>query len=140
MTRKELSRIYWLEREIKELEEELSELEASIGVKGLNMDGMPHGSSPGRPTEAMALQIDELYEKIKEHYNQIKREKIAVWNFIETIDDPILRQIIRWRCVKPHSWTFVGMKLNMPADTCRKIFDRAIDNGDDDDKRVRCKG
>lgn len=34
------------------------------GKKAINMDGMPHGSSVGSPTEALGIRRAELYNKI----------------------------------------------------------------------------
>ena len=48
-----------------EWKDELRNLQASIGVKAVKMDGMPHGTEVGSPTESIALRIYDLEEKIK---------------------------------------------------------------------------
>lgn len=48
-----------------EWKDELRRLRQDIGVKAVNMDGMPHGTEVGRPTESIAVRICDLEDKIK---------------------------------------------------------------------------
>jgi len=54
---------YYYAMRYNDLKEELKDLESVLS--GVNMDGMPHGSTVGQPTEKIAMQCAEIQEKIE---------------------------------------------------------------------------
>ena len=80
MTVKELSKLYWLNREVEFNKRELKELEKEIqhdteelirlrgsidGLHSPNMDAMPHGSEVSSPVESIVLRTMILEGNLK---------------------------------------------------------------------------
>lgn len=112
MTRKDLSRIYYLDRELKMWQQELNELEARIGVGSPAFNGMPsaHGK-PSSPTEREGMALADCKTQIELIVLQIKEATKEVYDFIASVDDSLMRQIINYRCVKLMNWTQIAVKL-----------------------------
>lgn len=98
MTLKELSQVYWLN---KELETETDRLR-----------------------KAQAKGDDDLSEAIAEiilnKVKRIKKEKEKIEAFIDTIPDSLTRQIFVERFIKNKSWTQIAIKFNIEQSTARK--------------------
>lgn len=112
MTRKDLSRIYCLDRELKMWQQELAELEAGIGVGSPSLSGMPsaHGV-PSSPTEREGMALADCKTQIEIIILQIREAKKEVYDFIASIDDSLMRQIINYRCVKLMNWSQIAAKM-----------------------------
>ena len=125
MTTKELSQLYYLNREIKDCEKKLKELELQRGISPLNMDGMPHAKGLTKSqVEQLAVEIVDLKAII--HAKQIEciHERNRLERYIKSIPDSLTRQIFRYRFAECLSWEQV-------ADSC---------GGDNtgDSVRMRC--
>lgn len=51
-------------------------------VRSMNMDGMPHGSSTGNPTEVLAARRAELSRKVEEIERTAKEADPELWEYI----------------------------------------------------------
>ena len=61
MTIKELSQLYYLNREIEDCRKRLKELEAQRGLSAVMIDDMPHGQGPAESrVEQLAAEIVDL--------------------------------------------------------------------------------
>ena len=127
MTKKELKLIRYMETDLRLLRTRLKQLEASIGITAAPQDGQPKGNKVGSPTEAQAIQIYDQIEKIRDLETKILAARIQAWDFITTLDDPMLRQIIILRFVDGKSWFKVADAIggNATADGCRMYFNRS---------------
>ena len=127
MTKKQLNQIRFLETDLRLLRTHLKELEASIGITAAPQDGQPKGNKVGSPTEAQAIQIYEQIDKIRKLEEKILAARLEAWDFISTIEDPMLRQIIILRFVDGKSWFKVADAIggNATADGCRMYFTRS---------------
>ena len=88
MRRKDVKTIiayfYGIPAQRRLLDQEQAELEDEYnGLRGTSYDGMPHSSTPGKPTEALALQADarNVWGKleavaVRVHVLETDREKI----------------------------------------------------------------
>ncbi len=83
---------------------------------------MPFGSGTSDKTASAALairEIEELYEiKLKELYlvrNRIER-------YINDIDDPEERLIIRLRCINNMNWFDIGAEVGMDRTTASRKY------------------
>ena len=71
MTIKELSQLYYLNREIEDCQKKLEELEPQRGVSAVVIDDMPHGKGPAKSrVEQLAAEIVDLKSII--HAKQIE--------------------------------------------------------------------
>lgn len=142
MTSNELSSLFYLDIELKrikkyisELKEKLSKLTLENTIGEIVMDGLPHGNSPGMPTENAVINLYSLQEDIKNQLNeqleyylekQLEYEKIkaAIEEYIDTIPDAELRSIFKYRCIEHMNWSEVGKILSMDRTTAsRKYYD-----------------
>lgn len=128
MTKQELQQLKHLDSELRDLKQQLQDLEASIGITSAPQDGQPKGNKIGRPTEEQAIQIAEIFSQIQKLQKQVLDEKIRAWDYISSLDDSLLRQIIMHRFVDGKSWFKVAEKIGrgMTEDGCRMYFNRAF--------------
>ncbi len=129
MTKKELSRIYYLQKELNMWEKELAGLQESIGAKSPSLSGMPtsHGGDSS-PTEREALELADYKTKIEILRLRISQTINEIQNFIASIDDSLIRQIVNYRCIKLYKWEEVATRVGggNTADGLRKIYTRFI--------------
>ncbi len=112
MTLKELSQLYWLEKEIREYESQLAELRRrAYDVKSQNIDGMPHGKSQRDILTERVGDIDELEKLIEAKKHQCVLQRLKLEGYIGTISDSQTRLIFTYRFVKCLSWFQVSRRL-----------------------------
>ncbi len=107
MTEKELSRYYWLQKEIKDLEERIATFDCGVSAvkyKELNVDSTPQYKS-----------IQEKAAELKEEWMEKRvtalEEYIKIENYISSIEDIDLRLIFRYRFLDCMNWDDIGIKL-----------------------------
>ena len=127
MTKKQLQQIRHYDSELKILRRHLADLEAQVGVSAIQCDGQPHGTKIGRPTEMQAIALSDTIAHIRYLEDLITNERSKTWQFICSLDDPLLRQIITLRFIDGKSWLKVAEAIGggTTADGCRMIFSRA---------------
>ena len=125
MTEQELSgyrfiaaRIKEIEERIAELEHDIAELEQENGLGSVNLDGMPHGSTPGDPVARMAIARAALHEEKKKlkadlenrHAELLEKER-AIREYIDSIEDEEVKLIIEWRFIDLLDWYEIAGNL-----------------------------
>lgn len=132
MTKQELQQLRHLESDLRLLRKYLRKAEAEIGLRSISYDGQPKGSRIGRPTEEQAVQLAHIITKIKEAEKRVLDEKVRAWDFISSLDDSLLRQIIIHRFLDGKSWVKVASEIggDMTADWCRMYFNRLFKDDD----------
>lgn len=116
MTEKELSRYYYLKKEIKDLEDRLKEL--GVGLSAINLDKeISSGSSEH-------TSIQEKIAIIKEKWINARlsalEEYLKIENYIETVEEAEIRQIMRYRFLDLYDWYKIGEILNCDRTTASK--------------------
>ena len=118
MTRKELSRLYVLSRDIEQIQKLIEEKEAQIEKLTAQLTGMP------RPSSQISYAIEELIDMtnmlvVKKREAEIVRSMGE--RFIYSIDDPLIRTILSLRYLENLSWNQIAMKIggNNTADSVR---------------------
>ena len=127
MTKKELSRIYYLEKEIAMWEKELEDLECMSLVSGSMGDGQPRGQKvPRSKVEDNVIKRMGIQAKMQELLEECEKSKVEIMDWIKSIDDSLIRQIIYYRCIKVMSWVSVADKVGggNTADSVRMNYDR----------------
>ena len=71
--------------ELKDLRDELSKLELSIGGGGINYDGMPKGSNISKPTERDAVDLASKRKKISDKEKEAEQIKKDIERFISRV-------------------------------------------------------
>ena len=123
MTENELNKLHFINKEIGVLKRQLEELKSRSLVKGQEITDMPFASGTSDKTGDRAIairEIEEMYEiKLKELY--LTRAKIE--RYIDIIDDPEVRLIVRLRCINNMNWDEIGDEVGMDRRTAsRKYF------------------
>lgn len=128
MTKKELSRYYYLEKEIKRDREEIEQLNAKLTHITQVLSDMPKGS-PQRD------RIDEIIDDLAERDNllhkkiaQAEKERNRILEYINRIDDSLIRLIIQYRYINLLTWAKVAYFVggNNTPDGVRMMSDRYI--------------
>ncbi len=130
MTRERLSQIFYLEKEQKMWEEKLKELEAASLIKGQEINGMPFANTGEVSDRVMSLVIRKqaIAAIIEEIQENIAKQKEEIYEYINTIEDSLLRQIVVYRCVSCMNWIQVANRIGggNTAESVRKIYERSI--------------
>jgi len=126
VTEKELNQLYYINKEIKILKEELDELKSRSKVKGQEITDMPIATGTSDKTASLAIairEVEELYDiKLKELY--LVRARIE--RYINTIDDVELRLIVRLRCINNMFWGDIGAEMGMDRRTASRKYYKFI--------------
>lgn len=127
MTKKELSQLYWLNREIEKEKERLAELEAAATNTSAKISGLPHVSGISDKT-AIAAQIADCKAIIEAKINLSVVEYNKLNRYIASVDDSYIRQILRMRYIFGLSWTQVAHQIGggNTADGVRMAHNRFL--------------
>ena len=135
MQSEEVKKILWYYQEIagmsKMLKREEEELEEEYnGLKGIGLDGMPHGTSLGRPTELFAEQIagkniGNRLGEIKVKMQVLESDAAIIRACLDLLNGKYKRVLsMRYRNV--YSWAKISVRLHVPESTVRNWHDRAL--------------
>jgi len=112
MTVKELSQLYWLNREIEEDKRRLEELEAmASSPKSTNIDGMPHAPGYNDTLGRTVAEIVDLQAIIAAKQLQCIHERNRLERYISDIPDSLTRQIFALRFINGLTWYQTAMHI-----------------------------
>ncbi len=130
MTLKELSQLYYLNREIEMDQRRLEELRAKSTSPGSpRFDGMPHSKSNVSKVERYAEEIADLGAIIAAKQQQCIHERNRLERYINDIDDSRLRMLFKLRFVNGLQWPQVAAHIggNNTAKSVSKACYRYLD-------------
>lgn len=111
MNKKELSQLYWLNREIEEQQRRLSELE-SLATSCTNLiTGMPRSTDVNDLMAKYTAEIADLRGLIDLNLRKCFYELDRLNRYINTIEDSLMRQILSLRYVNGLSWKEVACSI-----------------------------
>ena len=118
MTEKELSGLYWLNRETERLQNELDELEEAIGPKAAALSHSPKAKGK-RPfcVGDLAAEIADLKALIGLNLQKVRIERARLERYIGGIECAETRLIFRLRHVGGMTWRQIGMETHMDHTT-----------------------
>lgn len=108
MTLKELSQLYYLNREIEMDKKRLLELEAQAVSCSPNLTGMPRSPGVSDRVGRYAADIVDLKGIIEAKLQQCIYERNRLERYIAEIDDSLLRQIFTYRFINGLPWEQVA--------------------------------
>lgn len=129
MTLKELSQLYYLDKEIELDRERLAELRANLLCpRSPNYDGMPRNPNPENALERCVAEIVDLEDVIQAKIEQRIYERARLERYISDIPDSLTRQIFTLRFIEGLTWEDVAAKAggNNTAKNCSNICYRYI--------------
>lgn len=112
MTVKELSQLYYLNREIEADQQRLDELELLVSSpKSPNYDGMPHAPGYSDSLSRMVAEIVDLKALIAAKQIQCIHERNRLERYISSIPDSLTRQIFALRFINGLNWYQTAMHI-----------------------------
>ncbi len=129
MTAKELSQLYYLNKEIKTDEQRLEELrEKSKSPQSARLDGIPGVIGNESRVERYAAEIIDIEAIIAAKREQCIHERNRLERYINDIDDSLIRQIFALRFVDGLSWGQVAARIggNNTRDSIRMTVKRFL--------------
>lgn len=110
MTLKELSQLYYLNREIERDTERLEALRSRARTPGSpNYDGMPKSPNFENRLERYIAEIADLEAIISTKVTQCLRERSRLERYISDIPDSLTRQIFTLRFINGLTWVQIAM-------------------------------
>lgn len=109
MTEKQLSRYYYLKKDIKDLEIRINEIKETGGISGIQYkDDVGKGSGihksiQDKLTDLMSILLEKRVSALEEY--------LKIEDFINTIEDNEIKLIIKYRFMDRMSWKEVADRL-----------------------------
>ena len=127
MTEKQLNQIYYLSKEKKMWENKLKEI-AEIKAMGYDNSGAGRSSEVSSPVVRLAEQREKIRDIISAKLVEISYVEREILEYINTIDDSLIRQIMIHRHIELKSWVQVANAIggNNTAESVRKMHDRFL--------------
>lgn len=112
MTLKELSQLYYLNREIERDQERLEQLRARVSAPGSpNYDGMPKSPSFENRLERYIAEMVDLEAIIQAKITQCLHERNRLERCIAEIPDSLTRQIFQLRFINGLTWVQIAFSV-----------------------------
>ena len=111
MTKKELSELYWLNREIEEEQRKLAELKAATTDCTTKITGLPHVSGLHDKTGDLSILIAEQRDLIELKVKQSITKYNDLNNYIANVPDAQMRMILSLRYVNGLTWQQIAEKI-----------------------------
>lgn len=130
LTVREMSQLYYLNREIEQLERQLEELECLAESTTQVITGMPHGSGTSDKVGRYAVRIADLRSMIDNRKARCWDEMNRLNAYIDGVEDSLTRQILTLRYVNGLSWQQVADSVGggISSDGVRKIQQRYLNS------------
>ena len=127
LTKDELKQIYYINKEIQMWQRELEKIRSQGLVKSPTISDMPKGGQKFDISEYVSAIAD--YEAVIRGLLakvQIQRKKII--EYIEGVDDSLMKQIIFYRCVSCMTWQEVADAVggNNTENSVKKAYSRFL--------------
>lgn len=128
LTKKELSELYWLNREIEEEQRKLKELEVAATNCTAKITGLPHVSGVHDKIGDLGILIAEQKDLIELKIRQSIIEYNRLNRYITSVSDIQMRIILSLRYVNGLTWQQIADNIGggNTADGIRKKHDRFL--------------
>ena len=128
MTKKELSQLYYLRKEIKEQQRRLSELEALATSCTAKITGLPNGNGISDKIANYATEIADLKSLLDLNLKKCFYELNRLDRFISSVKDSEMRIILTLRYSQGLSWQQIAQNMGVLGDgsTERKKHNRFL--------------
>ena len=130
MTKKELSQLYYLKKEIKEQQRRLFELEVAATNCAATVTGLPAAKGMSDKVGNYATQIADLKALLEQSLKKCLNELNRLNEYIQNVDDPLVKQIMIYRFIEGNSWVKVAFLIggNNTVDRVKKRVYRYLKN------------
>jgi len=111
MTKKELSQLYYLNREIEEQQRRLAELETVATSCTATITGLPRTSGVADKLAKYAIEIADLKALLDLNLKKCFYELNRLNRYIQTVDDSQMRMILSLRYINGYSWRQIAFSI-----------------------------
>lgn len=115
MTEKELSRYFWLKKEVKKIENQL--LEFGDGVSATSFEEKIGSSGVAKSLQEKRM---EIIEKLINARLDAIEEYLKIENYIDKVEEVEIKTIMRLRFQELKNWDEIGEELHMDRTTVSK--------------------
>jgi len=124
LTKEELKQIYYINKEIIMWQKELDRLECKSLVKGQEITDMPFGSGTSDKVADLAIEIADTKAVIRGMLAEIQIQRRKIIDYIESVDDSLLRQVMFLRNVSCMRWNQVACELGSTENCVKQMYSR----------------
>lgn len=124
MTNKELSQLYYLNREIEAERKRILSLREAATATSAKISGLPHVGSVADKT-SIAAEIADAARAMEYKQQLAVVEYNRLTRFIAGVEDSLMRQILRFRYIDGLSWKAVAMRIggnNTASSVKKKVY------------------
>lgn len=100
-----LNKLYWIKKEIEQIENQIKELTV---LSAVSMDGVSGGHNVSSPVERFYIRLEKLKSRLADKHAESLEEQEWLENFIETIEDAEVRVFARSRYIENKSYQQIG--------------------------------
>ena len=111
MTKKELSQLYYLKKEIKEQQRRLKELETLATSCTAKVTGLPNGNGVSDKIANYATEIADLKSLLDLNLKKCFYELNRLNRYIQSVEDSQMRMILTLRYVRGLTWQKVAYEI-----------------------------
>lgn len=115
MTEKELSRYFWLKKEVRKIENQL--LEFGDGVSATSFEEKIGSSGVAKSLQEKRM---EIIEKLINARLDAIEEYLKIENYIDKVEEVEIKTIMRLRFQELKNWDEIGEELHMDRTTVSK--------------------
>ena len=128
MTSKELSQLYYLNKEIKLYQQRIKKLRDKATNASASITGAPKSNSTKDIVGECASDIAQLWNLIEDNRKEAITAEINIQKYINSIEDSLTRLIFYYRYIECLPWHSVAYKIggNNTADSVRKAHERFL--------------
>lgn len=128
MTKEELKQIFYLNKELEMWQKELDKIQCKSLVKCQIITDMPRGGGTGDKTADIAIEVACIEKIISGKLLDIQYQRKKIINYIDSIDDSLIRQIVFLRNVSCVSWNQVASEIggDNSEDSVKKMYYRYL--------------
>ena len=124
---KNLNKLYWLKKEVTQIEEQIRELTI---LSAFEMSGMPSSNSVSSPVEKFYARLDKLRTKLEKAKEKVVVEKERLESYIENIEDAEIRVLARARYLECKTWEVIGDENHMDRRTASRKLEKFFGKDD----------
>ena len=124
MTKEELKQIYYLNQEIKMWQRELERLQCKSLIKGQEITGMPFITGTSDKVGDLVATMADIEAIIRGKLAEIQMQRKRIIEYIDSIDDSLLRQIMFLRNVSCMTWRQIANELGSNENCVKQIYSR----------------
>lgn len=131
MTREKLQKVYHINEEIKMWNRELEKIKWKSLTASPGTEGVASGGTAGdRVGNYVAIKTD-IEKTIEEHLKELEKARLENIEFINSIPDSFMRQIVYYRCCSLMQWREIADCINQEypgytAETIRQKYSRFL--------------